>query len=234
MTIVGVISSLNHDGNSAALLREALRGAAEEEVSVQEIFLPRYTIEFCSGCNVCLATGTCRHADDFEPLKAQLIAADGIILSSPTYVGGCSAMMKRFLERIGMFERFTSSVAGGKYFAAVSTGKIMGANKVADYLVGLGRDSAMQRAYVSGAFGIILRGGKTAAERPEVMEKARALGKKIARDVKQKSAYPLQNLFGRALHALFLRPLFKKAIMEHKTGAMKGVYENLRERGLAE
>jgi len=29
MTIAGVISSLNHDGNSAALLREALRGAAE-------------------------------------------------------------------------------------------------------------------------------------------------------------------------------------------------------------
>ncbi|MHB9027227.1 MAG: flavodoxin family protein [Candidatus Latescibacterota bacterium] len=232
MTIVGVISSLNYDGNSATLLREALRGAAEEGASVREIFLPQYTIEFCNGCNTCMATGTCRHADDFGPLKAQLAAADGIILSSPTYAATCSAMMKRFLERIGMFERFTSSVFGGKYVAAISTGKIMGAGKVAGYLAGLGRDSAMQRGYVSGALGVILRGGKTAAENPDALRKARSLGKKIAGDVKKKRTYPLQNPFGRMLHALFLRRFFKKAAVDYKDGPMKGVYENLRGRGL--
>jgi multimeric flavodoxin WrbA len=232
MTIVGVISSLNHDGNSATLLREALRGAAEEGASVREIFLPQYDIAFCSGCSTCMATGSCRHADDFEPLKAQLAAADGIILSSPTYAGACSAMMKRFLERIGMFERFTSSVLGGKYVVAIATGKIMGANKVAGYLAGFGRDSVLQRGYVSGTLGIILRGVKPASENPDALRKAHALGKKIAGDVKMKKTYPLQNLFGRMLHALFLRRFFKKAAIDYKDGPMKGVYENLRGRGL--
>ncbi len=232
MTIAGVISSLNHDGNSAALLREALRGAAEEGASVQEIFLPRYAIEFCTGCNTCMASGTCRHADDFEPLKAQLIAADGIILSSPTYAAACSAMMKRFLERIGMFERFTSSVFGGKYVAAISTGKMGGAKKVAGYLAGFGRDSVMRRGYVSGALGVILRGGKSASENPDAMRRAHALGARIARDVRTKRTYPLQNLFGRMFHTVFLRPFFKKAAIGYKDGPMKGVYENLKSRGL--
>jgi multimeric flavodoxin WrbA len=234
MTIVGVISSLNHDGDSATLLREALRGAADAGATVQEIFLPQYTIEFCSGCNVCLATGVCRHSDDFAPLKARLTAADGIILSSPTYAGACSAMLKRFLERLGMFERFTSSLLGGKYLASISTGKMMGADKVARYLTGFASDSALQRAYVSGSLGLTLRGGKPAAQNPDALRQARALGEKIAVDIKNKRTHPLQNLSGRVLHAVLLRPMFKNMAKKYGTGMMKGVYENLKGGGLVE
>lgn len=230
--VVGVISSSNANGSTAALVREALKGAAEAGATVTEIFLPQYQLEFCTGCSHCMATGKCRFTDDFEALKTQLAEADGIILSSPTYAVAANAIMKRFLERIGMFERFTSEVFGGKYVAGISTGKSSGAQKVADYLVGFGSASIFKRGYVSGSLGIILRGGKTAAEDPQALQKAHQLGRKIVRDITSDASYPLQNLVGRLVNNYLLKPLFRKNIVTYKDNHMRGVYNNLQQRGL--
>jgi len=230
--VVGVISSSNANGSTATLVREALKGAAESGATVTEIFLPQYQLEFCTGCSHCMATGKCRFTDDFEALKTQLAKADGIILSSPTYAVAVNAIMKRFLERIGMFERFTSEVFGGKYVAGIATAKNTGAQKVADYLVGFGRESIFKRGYVSGSLGIILPKGKTAAEDPKTLQKAYRLGQKIARDIKSGATYPLQNLFGRLLNSCLLKPLFRKNIVAYKDSYMKGVYAALSQSSL--
>jgi multimeric flavodoxin WrbA len=65
MKIVGVISSPHADGNGAALVREALRGAQEADASVAEVFLRDYRIEFCNDCRVCIKSGRCVVDDDF-------------------------------------------------------------------------------------------------------------------------------------------------------------------------
>ena len=48
MNIIGMISSPRKNGNTATLVREALKGAAEQGATTQEIFLADYNIQFCT------------------------------------------------------------------------------------------------------------------------------------------------------------------------------------------
>lgn len=57
--IVGVMSSARLDGNTALLVRAALRGAEEAGASITEIVLPKYRLGFCQGCLRCMAEGGC-------------------------------------------------------------------------------------------------------------------------------------------------------------------------------
>jgi len=121
MKIVGVTSSPKRNGNTATLLRQVLKGAQQKGSETEELFLPAYDIKFCQGCDLCLTKGECPLNDDFEMLKDKLSNADGIILGSPNYAFSPNAMMKRFIERFGMFEYMTSSVFGGKYVVTLAT-----------------------------------------------------------------------------------------------------------------
>lgn len=228
--VIGVISSAHRNGNTAALVREVLRGAAAAGAAVEEVFLPEQRIEFCNGCFRCTAEGQCPLADDFGTIRDRLWAADGIVLGSPTYAGTLNAEMKRLFERLGMFERLTSSL-GGKYIVGVSTCAGMGAKRVADNLARLISGGLFRRGYISGSLGVSLR-GKQAADLPEILARAGELGKRLVRDIRGQRRYRLQNLGGRILNRWILRPNFQKIILQNKNGAMKGVYENLNRRGL--
>jgi multimeric flavodoxin WrbA len=229
--IVAVISSPKSNGNTAALVREALKGAEEAGAEIQEIFLPKYNIEFCTGCFKCLAEGKCPISDDFDALKQLLHEADGIIFGSPTYAVTPNAMMKRFMERLGMFERMTSEVFGGKYAIGISTCGGTGAQGVAKDLVKFVETSIFQRGYTSGTLGVGV-GPNSVTENPDALHKAHELGKKIVQDIKHGEAYPLQNGFGRMLNAAVIKPKYSEMIQKGKDDRMKGVYGNLHQRGL--
>lgn len=229
MKIVGIISSSHYSGNSATLVREALKGAEEEGASVKEIYLPQFKIGFCTGCMKCLE-GKCPLTDDFEALKDLLYDADGIIWSSPTFAAAPNAIMKNFIDRLGMFERFTS-LLGGKYVAGISTAASMGARQVAKNLAGIASNGVFQRAYVSGILGVRIGAGSVAAN-PVALKKARCLGRKIAQDIKNGKKYRLQNLFGRLINGVFLKSGFSKVILKNKEGKMKAIYHSLSLRGL--
>lgn len=227
--IVGIISSSHFDGNSATLVREALKGAEEEGASVMEIFLPRHKIEFCTGCMKCFE-GKCPLTDDFEALRKLVYEADGIIWGSPTFAAAPNAIMKNFIDRLGMFERFTSSL-GGKYGVGISTAGKMGAKKVAEGLAGIARDSIFQRGYASGSLGVAIGGGSVKQD-TNVLMKAHGLGRKMTCDINNGNKYPLQNLFGRLINYFVVRPGFQKVILTNREGSMKAVYNNLLQRGL--
>lgn len=227
--IVGVISSSHYNGNSATLAREVLKGAEEEGILVTEIFLPKQRVEFCTGCLKCLED-KCPFSDDFETIRKLIYEADGIILSSPTFAVAPNAIMKNFIDRLGMYERFTSSL-GGKYMVGISTAGSMGAGKVAKGLACLARDGVFRRGYVSGVLGVSIGGGGGAND-TATLTMARSLGRKIARDIKNNKKYPFQNLFGRLINYLFVKPHFRKVILKNKDDSMKAVYNNLRQRGL--
>jgi NAD(P)H-dependent FMN reductase len=224
MKVIGIISSPHANGNSATLVREALKGAEEAGASVEEVFLPSLRIEFCRDCSACMKSGRCAVEDDFPKLRDQLAEADGIILSSPTYAKAPCARIKNLLDRLGMFAWMTSTF-GGTYLAGVATGSSFGAAAVAKQLAAWLRDSVFRRGYVSGTLGVSLRGQRVSAM-PKVLLKARALGRRIASDISTGRRYPLQNLAGRFPNALFLRPMIRQAIVANKE-AMKGVYEQL-------
>jgi len=229
MKVIGIIGSPHADGNGAALVREALEGAAEAGAQVQEVFLPSLRIEFCRDCHACMTSGRCAVQDDFPKLRQQLCEADGIILGSPTYASAPCARMKNLFDRLGMYAWMTSTF-GGKYVAGVTTASSFGAAKSAKQLAASLRDSVFRRAYVSGTLGVPLRGQKVSTM-PRILSKARALGGRMASDIRTGRRYPLQNLLGRLPNALFLRPMIRQAIVNNK-GAMNGVYEELVRTGI--
>jgi len=224
MKVIGIISSPHANGNGATLVRTALEGAAEAGADVQQVFLPDYRIEFCRDCQACMKTGRCVVQDDFPKLRDMLNEADGIVLCSPTYAKAPCARMKNLLDRLGMFA-WMASTFGGKYVAAIATAGSFGATETANQLAAAVRDGLFRRAYVSGTLGVSLRGQHVSAM-PEILSKARALGGRIASDIRAGRRYPLQNLFGRLPSALLMRPMIKQAIVKNRS-RMNGVYEEL-------
>lgn len=229
MNVVGIISSPHFEGNGATLVREALRGAEEAGAEVQEVFLPSYRIEYCRDCGACVSTGRCAVQDDFQEVRELLRKADGIVLSSPTYGPAVCARMKNLVDRLGQFA-FLTSTFGGKYVIGLATASGFGAAKTAGQLAASFRDSVFRRAYVTGTLGVHLR-GRHVSDLSQVLLKARALGRKMVSDIRNGRRYPLQNLAGRLSRALFLRPLIKQSVLEHKE-SLNGVYEELIRRGI--
>jgi multimeric flavodoxin WrbA len=227
--VVGVISSARFNGNTATLVREALKGAEESGATVTEIFLPKKRIEFCAGCNTCMSSGKCVFKDDFEEVRDLLYDADGIIWGSPTYGLAINAIMKNLIDRLGQYERFTSSL-GGKYMVGISTCGGTGAKKVAKGLADFACSSLFKRGYNSGMLGVSI-GAKDISKETKTLEKARGLGRKITKDIKNENKYPLQNLFGRLIN-VFLKATYSTVILKFKEDRMKAVYMNLTQRGL--
>jgi len=232
MKIVGVIASANENGNSATLLREALRGALAAHAEVREIVLSRRRIDFCQGCLGCMQEGTCFQQDDFAAVHEALRGADGIILSTPTYATAPSARMKNLIDRLGLFEYMTGEVFGGKYVAAIATAKSFGASRTVDYLAQVVLGGVFAKARVSGRLGAVLRGGKSVGDSPELLAKARRLGRKMVADFRSRRAFPWQNFFSRQINDWIMKPMIAKGIVEHSDNGMRGVYASLKARGL--
>ncbi len=230
--VVGVMSSARLNGNTAILVREALRGAEEEGAVVAEILLPKHKINFCQGCLRCMVVGRCPMDDDFEQIKALLRGASGIILSSPTYGGGPSATLKNLLDRLGMFEYFTSATFGGKYVVGLATARSAGdAQKVAKGLAGLLTNGVFERGYMTGFLGAS-SGANGVEHNTGALRQAHALGRKLVRDIRSGRRYPLQNPIGQLMNTLILKPNFSKVIVDFREGSVKAVFDNLRQRGM--
>lgn len=233
--VVGVISSANRNGNTAALVREALKGAEERGAEVREIFLADSSLNFCTGCMRCSAQGKCPLKDDFEQLRSIVYEADGLIFGSPTYGATFNACLKGFLERLGTYTLFTSQM-GGKYVAGVSTANgENAARKTAKGIVQMYAVGFFKRTYITGTMGVgtMNKGVRTNAwENAAAMGEAKALGAKVAEDIRSQNAYPMQNLLVRLFVRLKLRPFIARYILANKDGREKAVFENLKLRGL--
>jgi multimeric flavodoxin WrbA len=232
--VVGVISSARMKGNTATLVREALKGAEEEGAEVTEIFLLKYKLECCTGCLACTSQGKCPIPDDLEEIRKIIYEADGIILGSPTYAMEYNAIMKGFFERLGPYTLY-ASLFGGKYGVGISSAYGTTAKKVAKSLTGIFKFGIFQRSYVSGSLGFnTMNKGveRRAFESPEYLNKAHELGIKITKDIKSHNEYPFQGLLNRFIIAIQLKPIFKGSTLRNKDGQQRAVYNSLKERGL--
>jgi multimeric flavodoxin WrbA len=229
MKIIGIICSLRTNGNTAVLVRQSLKGAADISAEVEEIFLPEFHIEYCKGCFTCMAKGKCSVLDDFQIILDKILAADGIIISSPSYALAPTACMKTLLDRIGMYNAYTSSL-GGKYVVSISTAGAMGAKKVAKELAGLVANGLFKRGFISGQLAVNVGFSNTCTD-PVVLNKAYLLGQKIASDINNKKRYSLQNLSRRIFNKLILKRIFTQNILRNKDGKMRAVYLELKKQG---
>ena len=118
MKVLGINGSHRAGKGTAALLQAALDGAAEQgtalgvPVSGELVELSKLDIEFCIGCNRCLAQTSCTLKDDMSDLYEKLRDADVVLLASPDYFGTVSARMKNFMDRTRPFHMVENVLTG--------------------------------------------------------------------------------------------------------------------------
>jgi multimeric flavodoxin WrbA len=77
------------------------RMKAQGDAEFEYLFLKDANLKPCTGCYTCIAKGEdkCPLKDDRAAMERKLLAADGVILSSPMHVLNVSALMMNFIDR---------------------------------------------------------------------------------------------------------------------------------------
>jgi multimeric flavodoxin WrbA len=206
MKIVGIQSSpRGKNSNTLKLLNAALDGAAEDGAEVEIIDVAKLKIQYCNACNSCQETGVCSiQKDDFKTVLEKLLAADGIIWSSPNYINNITAQLKTLFDRSPLI--IHEQLFEGKYSFSLTTA---GSGKV-DFVLGIMDDFMVHCGGNSiGGAGCAMSQGPSALE--AAIEKSREMGKDLVRAIKEKRTYPEQQ----AAHEAF-RANFKNVILANK------------------
>lgn len=96
-----ISSSPRKGGNSDTLCDEFSRGAKESNNHVEKIFLKDKTINYCTGCGLCVENNNtgCSQNDDMTEVLDKIINSDIIVLATPIYFYAMSAQMKTLIDR---------------------------------------------------------------------------------------------------------------------------------------
>ncbi|MDD3718683.1 MAG: flavodoxin family protein [Actinomycetota bacterium] len=129
MKVVGIVGSKRKQGNTAILVREALKAAEKGGAATVLVHLGDLDIQGCRGCEKCAETHKCVIEDDMQGIYPLLLEGAAVILGSPTHFYGVSADMQAFLERCYCLEVFSRDdrscwvglmeALGGAYAAVV-------------------------------------------------------------------------------------------------------------------
>lgn len=197
MQIIAINGSPNGArGNTAALLRHVLDGAAQEGATCNTVHLSDVKVLPCTACNACHKHGTCPQPDAYEATKRRIQEADGLVLASPNHIFNVSAQMKAFMDRsCGVIHCASFE---GSYGAAVVTSGAGEEQAVADY---------MSRFLI--ATGVVPVGSvwATMGERPqgdipgEVRNRAVDLGRSLVRACQDRPSFPAAEESIRAFRA---------------------------------
>lgn len=98
--ILAVVSSPRLGSNSEMLVDSFIRGAEEAGHEVEKLVLRDKKVAPCLGCEACLKNGgICVQKDDMADINRQILEADVIVLSTPTYYYSVSAQLKMLIDR---------------------------------------------------------------------------------------------------------------------------------------
>ncbi len=127
--VVGLCGSLRPGGHTRKVVNLALEGAREVGAEVALLDLADYELVFCDARD-----DESTYPADVHRLRAEVAAADGIILGTPEYHSGVSGVLKNALDLMG-FSEF-----GGKMIGLVGvSGGGMGATNGLSNLRTVGR-----------------------------------------------------------------------------------------------
>lgn len=118
--------------NTYRLLVQIQQKLAQNGVEVEIFSLYDYNIQDCFGCEKCIMQDDCVHHDDAELLMNKMVAADGIILSSPVYLQQVSGKLKNFIDRTCKW--YHRPALYGKPVLCVATTKGSGLKSTLSYL----------------------------------------------------------------------------------------------------
>jgi multimeric flavodoxin WrbA len=101
--ILGIAGSPRRDGNTFVLVSKILEGAKNAGALTERIDLSDLKIGECNGCEACWQRGTCVQDDDMQALYQKISASDCLVLGTPIYWYGPTALMKGFLDRFYLY-----------------------------------------------------------------------------------------------------------------------------------
>lgn len=98
--------SYHKNGMISALIDSFIDGTKEfkTQVEIENIFLPELKFEYCRGCfncvkNSAMPIGECSINDGIKDILQKMLEADILVLATPIYFYGPTAIMKKFIER---------------------------------------------------------------------------------------------------------------------------------------
>ena len=107
--ILVINGSYREGGVTDRLIALVLEQMPAAGVETEVIELRDYPLEFCLNCRECMqqpgiTPGKCVLDDGMTALVARIEAADAYILAAPTNFGSISAVFKRFMERLAVYD----------------------------------------------------------------------------------------------------------------------------------
>ena len=101
--VIGLLGSPLPEGNTAALLDRALKGAEDAGCTVEKIVVPFLDFEPCMEILFCQEHETCQMEDDLTPLYPKFRELDGLIIATPIMTMGIPGKLKSFMDRFQVF-----------------------------------------------------------------------------------------------------------------------------------
>lgn len=114
MKVLGLCCSPQKEGNTEALINEALKGARQEGAEVEFYSVSGKHFELCDGCRTCSKTGVCHLRDDMQGLLDKVTEADAIIFGTPIYHYAMPAQLKLIMERMRPIRGLTRNKTDNK------------------------------------------------------------------------------------------------------------------------
>lgn len=188
MEVVAICGSARLKGNTAALVEALLAGAREAGATTTRFNPTTMKIGDCDADRMCLesAEAGCVQDDDMQQVYAALKRADAWVFAGPVYFWNVSASLKRVVDRLyafyteeGGWHLGLEGTRKGAVIVVQADGEQETPKRIADYVASVMRDLKCE------VVGQIAEGGignpGDAAKRPELVERARELGRHLAR-----------------------------------------------------
>lgn len=101
--VIGILGSPLHEGNTAVLLRQALKGAEDAGCSTETILVNNLDFQPCMEMMFCKEHDTCIMDDDMQAMYGKIRDADSIIVATPVMTMGIPGRLKSFIDRCQVF-----------------------------------------------------------------------------------------------------------------------------------
>lgn len=180
MKVVAIVGSPHAKGNTSYLTDQALKELAAQGIETEKIVLGQYKVGPCHGHEKCATFKVCKVRDDAPGIIAKFNEADGIILASPVYFFDVSAWMKAFIDR-----NFFTFTHGGRRKARYAGLIALGGGGGADETIAtLKRFAGLpdENCFILAGY----TGRDAAKNKPELVQKAKDIGKKLAAKLTKK------------------------------------------------
>ena len=137
MKALALNGSPKKNGNTFLLLETVLEPLAQAGWETELVQVGGRNLHGCMACFQCMARrnhGCALGQDPFNGVFGKMLAADAILLGSPTYFADITSEMKALVDRAGMVAQANGSALAGKIGAAVVTARRGGAIHAVDSL----------------------------------------------------------------------------------------------------